>query len=316
MDGGSPATDGGTDAGTSVPFSAANWNIEWFGETTQGPSDEALQLSNAQYVISSAGMDFWALQEVVSPAAFDALKQQLPGYDGFLASDASRVSAGSSYYTVDEQKLAVLFRSDVVSVRRAEVILTAYNYDFASRPPLRVDLSVTRNGTRVDLVAILLHLKAFSASADYSRRLSAAAALKSYLDTYLPNTPVLVLGDWNDDVDVSISYDSTAGAYRDTPFQNFLDASPTYSFLTRPLSLAGVRSTVSGSQFIDHQLATRPLAPALLGDSPQVLRPAVPSYGTTTSDHYPVLSRFELGRVGGLQAPFPEAASEPAPPGP
>lgn len=293
VDGGS--LDGGVDAGVdggTVAFSAANWNVEWFGDPVEGPVDDGLQLENVRRVVADTGADFWALAEVVDTADFEELRRQLPGYEGFVASDPVRVPGGSSWYSADEQKLAVLFRSGVVSVRRAEVILTAYNYDFAGRPPLRVDLSVSRNGTSVDLVAILLHLKAFSTLEDYQRRQSASAALKSYLDSELPTERVLVLGDWNDDVDRSTV--RVDGGYLETPFRNFLSAPAAWTFLTAPLSEARQRTTVSGSEFIDHQLASNELVGGYVADSAVVIRPAIPGYGNTTSDHYPVLSRYEL----------------------
>jgi endonuclease/exonuclease/phosphatase family metal-dependent hydrolase len=280
---------------TSLAFSAANWNLEWFGDTGQGPSDEALQLRNVQQVIATTDADFWGLQEVVDSAQFDALKRQLPGYDGFIANDASVVS-GASYYGATDQKLAVLFRSDVVRVLDKRLILTSSAYAFGGRPPLQLKLRVTRSGRGADLTVIVLHMKAYADSESYSRRKSAASALKSYLDTQSATTPVLVLGDWNDDVDVSIVRDSSSGTYLPTPYQGFVDNAASYTFATRPLALAGQSSTVkaTNTEFIDHQLLGGKLATSLVKDSTQVLHPDtyISRYGVTTTDHYPVLSRF------------------------
>jgi exonuclease III len=189
----------------------------------------------------------------------------------------------------------------VVTVRNKQLILTANNYDFGTRPPLRVDFTVTRNGASVNLVAIVLHMKAQTSSTDtdsYNRRYNAAQALKSYLDTQLPTTPFIVLGDWNDDVDVSILKDSTStsGAYLPTPYQSFVDDSADYTFVTRPLSLANVRSTVSNTQFIDHQLVSNELLTSYVSNSAQAVRPDtyISSYKSTTTDHYPVFSRFSF----------------------
>ncbi|SEU25019.1 putative Ig domain-containing protein [Stigmatella erecta] len=290
-DSGTP--DGGTpDAGSPFPLSVVNWNVEWFGSTTEGPSNDALQLSNVRAVIADAGVDFWALQEVVSASTLLQLKQALPGYDGFAANDA-RVIRGSSYYTASEQKPAVLFKSDTVQVRSAELILTAYDYEFAGRPPLQVSLRVTREGQSVDLTAIVLHMKAQTGGiADYNRRKAAGAALKQYLDSQQPTARVIVLGDWNDDVDVSI-YDS--GGYLPSPYENFVAVPNAYQFLTRPLSLQGVGSTVGWSSFIDHQLVTHALSGDYVSESTQVLYPSLPDYANTTSDHYPIQSRFDFG---------------------
>jgi endonuclease/exonuclease/phosphatase family metal-dependent hydrolase len=296
-DGGSP-DGGGTDGGTSVPLRVGNWNIEWFGSPTEGPTDEQLQLDNARTVLASAEVDFWGLAEIVSTEHFNALKQLMPGYQGFLANDTQWVSSGWWHYTTNEQKVGVLFRSDTVQVLSAEVILTDYDYQFASRPPLRVDLRFTRNGVTVDLVAIVLHLKATTNAppTDYQRRKDASLLLQQYLDTNLPTARVLVVGDWNDDLDQSIVKDSSTGQYLETPFKNFLQAPADYTFTTLPLATSE-RSTVSYSSFIDHQLTSNELAEDYVPHSAYALKPALTNYGITTSDHYPVISRFDFGHL-------------------
>lgn len=297
-DGGSPDGGSGSDGGTSVPLRVGNWNIEWFGSTTEGPTNEQLQLNNARTVLASVDVDFWGLAEIVDTAHFNALKQQLPGYQGFLANDSQWVSNNWWYYSTNEQKVGVLFRTGAVQVLNAEVILTQYDYEFAGRPPLRVDLRFTRNGVTVDLVAIVLHLKATvsAPTADYQRRKDASLALQQYLDTYLPTARVMVVGDWNDDLDRSIVKDPNTGQYLETPFKNFLDAPAAYSFTTLPLA-ATERSTVSYSSFIDHQLTSNELAEDFVPNSAYVLKPALTNYGITTSDHYPVISRFDFGHL-------------------
>jgi endonuclease/exonuclease/phosphatase family metal-dependent hydrolase len=293
---GSDNPDGGSnpDGGGAFPLQVGNWNIEFFGDTNQGPTDEQLQLENVRTVLSGAGADFWGLQEIVDVNAFNTLKQGLPEYDGFVANDPL-VKYGATYYSTGEQKVAVLYKSSVVQVLNREVILGSEDYNFGYRPPLRVDLRVTRNGASVELVAIVLHMKALTTVSDYNRRQAAGVALKQYLDTVLPTARVLVLGDWNDDLD-----SSTVSGYP-TPYQNFLDAPADYTFVTQPLS--SVSSTVRFPAFIDHQLVTNELAESYVSNSAMVLRPAIPNYGTTTSDHYPILSRFDFGEPERLEGP-------------
>ena len=298
-DGGSP--DGGPPPTSTFPLSVANWNIEWFGDTSFGPEDEQLQLANAQAVIADAGADIWGLGEIVDTAHFNQLKAQLPGYDGFLADDAMRVSSGTGYYHSAEQKLGVLFRSDVVQVLRADVVLGEHDYDFGGRPPLRVDVRVTRDGASVDVTVLVLHLKALTTTEDYERRLAAGGWLKSYLDAQLPTQRVLVVGDWNDDVDQSTTTDPATGQRRDTPFRNFVNDTVRYRFTTEALSLAGVGSTVGRNTFIDHQLASNEMAAAYITNSAKVIRPAITGYRDNTSDHYPVLSSFNFGQGGTRQ---------------
>jgi endonuclease/exonuclease/phosphatase family metal-dependent hydrolase len=296
-------TDGGTtDAGISFPLEVANWNVEWFGSTLNGPTDETLQLNNVRTVIQEVGADIWGLTELVDVNQFNALKAGLPGYEGFVASDPS-VGSGGTHYAPDEQKVGLLYKSGLVSVKHAEVILGANSGDFAGRPPLRVDLRVTRGGTSLDLVAIVLHMKANGTEADYTLRKAAGVALKQYLDTQLPDSRVIVLGDWNDDVDVSITKDSQTLNYLDSPYQNFVDAPAAYAFPTRPLSLGNMGSSVGSTNVIDHQLVSNELAVSHVSNSTRVVHPNIASYGDTTSDHYPVVSRFDLAQVTAPPAP-------------
>lgn len=288
--------DGGPPAST-LPLSVGNWNIEWFGDTTYGPADEPLQLSNTQAVLADAGVDFWGLGEIVSTAQFNELKARLPGYDGFLADDSTRVSSGTGYYTPTEQKLGVLFKQDVVRVLKAEVVLGSQDFDFAGRPPLRVDLRITRNGSSVDVTALVVHLKALAGTEEYQRRQAAAGWLKSYLDTNLPTQRAMVIGDWNDDVDVSTTTDPATQQKYDTPFRNFVNDTANYTFVTQAMSLNGVGSTVGRTTFIDHQLVTNELAVNYVANSARVIKPNIPSYSSSTSDHYPVVSQYDFGQA-------------------
>lgn len=302
--------DGGPAEG-NFPLSVGNWNIEWFGDTQNGPTNEPLQLTNAQAVLADAGVDFWGLAEIVSTAHFNELKARLPGYDGFLADDSSRVSSGTSYYGANDQKIGVLFKSDVVEVLRADVVLLNSSYDFGGRPPLRLDLRIRReDGTRVDVTALVLHMKAYTGEQDYARRQSAGRALKDYLDQRLPTQRVMVIGDWNDDVDESTATNPATGRRFDSPYQNFVSDTASYVFTTEALSRAGVGSTASRSTFIDHQLVSNELWESYIPNSTRVLRPDISGFRNNTSDHYPIISRFNFGQPdtggpgdGGTQYP-------------
>jgi exonuclease III len=293
--------DGGPRPAT-FPMAVANWNIEWFGDPMSDPADDALQLTNVQAVIADAGADVWGLAEIVSTEQFNELKNRLPGYDGFLANDSSRVSSGSSYYWSGEQKLGVLFKSDAVRVLQAAVVLTQYDDEFAGRPPLRVDLRVTRDGSSVDMTLLVVHLKATTSSNpqdDYNRRKAAAAELKSYLDTQLPSQRVMVVGDWNDDVDVSTV------SSQDTPFRNFVNDTGNYTFTTQALSLDNIGSTTSRRSFLDHQLASNEMIASYVPNSTVVIRPQITGYRDNTSDHFPILSRFDFGQGKALKLTAP-----------
>ncbi|MFY2563552.1 lamin tail domain-containing protein [Corallococcus terminator] len=287
--------DGGTP--TSFPLSVGNWNIEWFGSPTESPADDALQLANVTTVLTDTKVDVWGLGEMVNTTEFNKLKSNLGSYSGFLANDPS-VTSGSNYYSFNEQKVGLLYRTGLVEVRQAQIVLGEYDYDFASRPPLRVDLRITRGTSSVDLTVLVLHMKAMATADDYARRLAAGQHLKEYLDFNLPTQRVMVVGDWNDDVDESTTTNpGTGGQKFDTPYRDFVNDTARYTFVTQAMSLDGVASTVSYSTFIDHQLVSNEMLANYVPNSAAVIRPAITSYGSTTSDHYPIVSRYNFGQV-------------------
>jgi hypothetical protein len=276
--------------GTESTLDVASWNIEWFGSTTNGPTNETLQLANSRDIIGGADMDVWGVAEIVDQAHWNSLESQLAGYTGFLASE-SVVTGGSASYGATEQKVGILYKSSVATLLGAKIILTAYDSDFAGRPPLEVKLRVALNGETEDVVFIVMHGKAFNDLTSWQRRANASAALKSYLDATYPTQKVFVVGDYNDDVDTSI----TSG--QASPYKNFVDDAARYTFPTAALSAAGISSTTSYTDMIDHHLNSNEAAATYVPGSAQVYRvdSYVPSYDASTSDHYPVLSRYTFG---------------------
>ena len=278
--------------GTASTFDVATWNIEWFGATGNGPTDEALQRANARDVIAGTDLDLWGVQEIVSATQFGQLVADLPGYAGLLASD---VNGGSSYYTAGEQKVGIIYKTAVATVVNAQVICTASAYEFGGRPPLEVRLEVTVGDATLDVYFITMHAKALSDTTSYDRRLKGSLALKSYLDTTRANDFVIVAGDFNDDVDTSIT------SKKSSPYQNFVNDSADYLFPTKVLSDMGIRSTLSGTQMIDHHLITNELFPLYMTGSAEAYRvdQYFSSYSSTTSDHLPIITRYNVGTDGG-----------------
>ena len=80
--------------GGATTLDIASWNIEWFGDTGNGPTNETLQLQNARAVIAGADFDIWGVAEIVSLAQWNSLKAQLPGYAGFLAKEPNVIFPG------------------------------------------------------------------------------------------------------------------------------------------------------------------------------------------------------------------------------
>src|SRR5262245_8937547 len=286
--------------GTSTTLDIASWNIEWFGDTSNGPTNEALQLQNARDVIGGADLDIWGVAEIVSLTQWNSLKAQLSGYAGFIAKEPNVVNGAAFYsgFNNTEQNVGILYKTSIATVTDARVILTANDFDFGGRPPLQVKLSVSLNGATENVVVIILHAKCCSDSDSWTRRRNAAIALKSYLDTNFPTQKVWVIGDFNDDVDTSITPEHAS------PYANFVNDTARYRFPTKALSDAGISSTTGFPDTIDHHLNSNEANATYVAGSVEVFRvdSFIPNYGATTGDHYPVLSRYTFGGGGGAPA--------------
>ena len=276
--------------GTASTLDVATWNVLYFGAPNQGPRDEVLQLARVRDVIRGTDADLWGVQEVTSATAFAALLSELPGYAGLLVNDTS-VASGTDFYTGGEQKVGIIYKTSVVEVTGAQVVLTDFDYQFAGRPPLQVQVRLTLGGTAREAVVIVLHAKATAEAASWERRMAGAIALKDYIDAVWPNDLVLIPGDWNDDVDESI----TLG--RDTPYRPLVDAAPDWVYPTAELSAAGLTSILGYDDVIDHILASDEVMASYEAGSAMVYRvdEYIPDYDDTTSDHLPVLVRFRPG---------------------
>jgi endonuclease/exonuclease/phosphatase family metal-dependent hydrolase len=210
----------------------------------------------------------------------------LPTKHAVLATEAEQ---GRAFYADDEQKVGLIM-SERFTVERARLILTDRVLDFAGRPPLEVQLSFEEAGQARTLVVIVVHLKASEDKTSYNLRLRSAQALKDYLNTEHPTRGVAVIGDFNDDLTSSITY------LEWSPFRLLQDEPEKLRFVTKPLSDARESTTVGYGRPIDHHLVTNELAAHYIEGSARVLRldKAIARYGETTSDHFPVLSRYDL----------------------
>lgn len=270
--------------GTDSTLDIACWNMEWFGDASNGPANDGLQFSNAQKILYQTGIDVWAVEEMSNETYFSNLSSQLPDYG----------SVNSTFSWT--QKMALFWNKNRFSLLSSQHILTDKNYDFASRPPLLAVLQ-TKADTGLfytdTLYVIVVHLKANSESdfngrlQSYNRRKNSAGWLKNYVETNLTGKKYLIIGDWNDDLNTSI-FDNTY----ETPFKNLLDAG--YTFVTKPLSDAGKKTHTLG-RMIDHILVSQEMKSFYVENSAAVFdNPGayILNYSSTTSDHYPVYAQF------------------------
>jgi len=228
--------------GNDTILDIGEWNIEWFGDTGYGPTDETLQFNNVKAVIEKTDLDVLALEEMSNPASFISLTNSLPNYS----------SVNSTFSQT--QKMCLFYKKNMFNFINAEHILASSNYDFASRQPLMVSLATKGDSLNIDtMYFVVVHLKANSDATaarkleSYNRRKRASDALKIYIETTLLNKKYFILGDWNDRLDYSIH-----NGIDTTPFKQLLDAK--YNFTTKPLADAGKSSYAFINGFIDHML--------------------------------------------------------------
>lgn len=279
--------------GSGATLDVATWNIEWFG-ASNGPSNDALQLSNVKAVIEQSAIDLWALQELADQEDFDALLDMLgDNYDGVRADN----DCGTSF----EQRIGFIWKTDLFTIQRLQPILTSSCFEFAQRLPLQLDARIALPDTTVEITFITVHMKATGDNDSYNRRVAASGLLKNQLDFLLRTTPVVVLGDFNDELGRSIS------SGRTSPYVNFLDDPEDYAFTTLPLdqqnlaTFCGSSSACTSGSTLDHILLTDELFDAYMADSGDrfiELTSSINNYVNTTSDHLPVIARFYFDDTG------------------
>jgi hypothetical protein len=289
-----------------------NWNIEWFGHTGNGPTDEAKQKANVIKVMKSINADIYCLGEIVNTTALADVAQQIGvdanEYGYFVSTYGSYAQNTSDPDYANAQKLAFVYRKSIISPigTPAGLLYTTnesdavFNYWASGRFPYEMKANVTLNGITKQVNFIMIHAKAETSSGSYTRRKNAAIALKSYLDTNEDTDNFIILGDYNDDLDATISTASEAGAdYPKSSYQVWLDDNAKYSSPTLPLSQSGKKSTVSYNDVIDHVTLSNEMKENYVNGSAQILTSVTgvvspDNYGSTTSDHYPVFTRYSF----------------------
>ena len=293
------------DAGSDRTLDIATWNIEWMGDPNNGPSDDAQQIRNVADIINGSGIDLWAMQEVVMSSHTANLENLIPAYwDGHIATESG------------QQRIAFMWDTRVLQLRSVTHILQSFSSDFAGRPPLKAEFTVTLPDTSFIATFITVHMKAFGDQESWQRRVEAAKRLKNHIDfTTLASQPVFLLGDFNDEL--------TASTYngQPSPYRPFLDDPADYTVLTWPLEQAGGSSFQSGS-FLDHIVVTNEADAMWLPGSTRVMTNLVTvnSFYARTSDHLPVMASFGpatvtsretaiLPRSANLTAVYPNPAN-------
>ncbi|MDO7884532.1 T9SS-dependent choice-of-anchor J family protein [Hymenobacter cheonanensis] len=285
-----------------------NWNMEWFGSDPAsglGPKDKDLQNANATKIINALKADVYALVEVVDTMRLRNIVAGMPGYAYRVGDFGSYADNRQDPDYAGAQKLAFVYRTSVVSNPKFSVPFRSaqadgkadFTYWSSGRFPFQMTADVTLNGVTKPVTFVAIHAKANTSptATAYDRRKNSADELKAYLDANYAGTNVIVLGDFNDDLDQTIT---TGLATTVTSYSAFTNDAANYPSPTlQELSLTGKKSTVSYSDVIDHVVTTKSFYSYYIKGTTEVqtsIAATVPNYGNTTSDHYPVLTRYSF----------------------
>jgi hypothetical protein len=294
------------------------WNVEWLGNTTLtpsplGPTNDAQQMTNALSVLNTVKSDIFCVEEVCDHKQFIArVKTDMPRYKTRCQTkyyshfyDTPEVTTNATTFS---QKVCFVYDSTVVTmVDTISLLADFYTYpanNWASgRLPFMFIGNVKIGNVTKQIHFVGLHAKSGSALADYNRRKQDVIDLKAKLDAVYSSANIIMLGDYNDDLDTSIA------ASQPSSYKNFVIDNVNYKQISRALSLCGVSSTAKYPDIIDHFLMSNEFGvipvtgpnpvPSISGiyyfdKSINVSRPIsyVANYTTAMSDHYPVNARF------------------------
>jgi hypothetical protein len=284
-----------------------NWNLEWFAGTN-GPTDNVKQKLNAIKIMKTLDADIYCIAEVVDTLAFKEVAEQIgtttSEYGYFVSPFTTSASSTASGNYKNGQKLGFIYRKSVITpITTRGLLFTTSSSDPAyaawssGRFPFEMQANVTLNGIIKKINFIVIHAKAETSTGSYTKRKDGATLLKSFLDANEPNDNFILLGDFNDDLDQTISTQAEAGAdYPSSSYKIIVDDASRYFPVTLPLSVAGKKSIVGYNDVVDHAIVSNEMKDFYISNSSDVLNNVTaaisPDNYNTVSDHYPILSRY------------------------
>lgn len=258
------------------------WNLEWYGVSDEGPKNEDLQTQNFLTVLDQLHADLYAFEEIGNERALNRLVKNMSGYKGVIAKNMVR-----------DQKTAFVYNAKVIDPISHGLIESGQDYhNWASgRFPFYFEFNYHTEQKTYTFFAVVIHAKCCPDKESYDRRKGAAKDLYDFLSLQKPNANLIVLGDFNDDMDTSI-YQSS-----ESPYIPFLNDVQNYKVVSKIISDKHQGTTVKYEDAVDHIIISNELFEEYVPNSAKVMTEAaklIKNYGETTSDHYPVGAKFDL----------------------
>lgn len=311
LPGTSPYLGGGLDIPLEETLDIMTWNMEFFGSTLPGfgPADVKLQMQNALRILQDSRPDLIAVQEISDLKLLEELITLLPGYD-LQCSDRFSRSFEKPDPTFPPQRLCFMYNREVIELISNRPLFetfydevrtgiedalkdyptgTASSFWASGRLPYLLEVDATIQGKKERIIFINIHAKSGATSIDLNRKRYDIQVLKDSLDIFYAEKNIVLLGDYNDDLDESIGGGTST-------YEVLLQES-NYKGISLSLSKAGLRSYMYHDQMIDHIILSKELFDNYLEGSAHLYIPfnAIANYAHTTSDHLPVLARLVPG---------------------
>jgi len=294
-----------------LPSSTVNvstWNLNYFGTSQRwyGPADKSQQTDNIKTILPRLHSDVYALQGVVNDSLLAAVVSAMPGY-AHVISNYGSLSNPSDPNHVDSASVSRLaFVYNTARVRNVQTTALLSNgvntagdvgspgyVNWASgRFPfmLTADVDVSdSNGNTITKKIRFINVHASDNSNPvngYNQRVSAAYALDTLIKNNYSGDNVIILGDFNDDLNHSV-----VSGLDTTSFRAFIADSAYYQFPTKVLSQQQQRSNANFPGVTSNMIVNDPMSLWYLPSSALVLPEVsgeVPAYTETTAGNYPV----------------------------
>jgi len=241
------------------------WNIEQF-------SSSNTNTATVTDIIKVMDADIIGVQEISSITDFNAMVAAIDGWEAVIVNLSGGLNTG------------YLYKSSEITLNGS--LTTIYNDNSSAfpRPPV---VGTFTHVSGLQFTIMNLHLKCCGGADNENRRREASELLKLYIDQNLSTVAVLVVGDYNDELqDVGSS----------NVFKVFIDDPNNYLFA----DMAIANGTDANWSFpgwpshLDHILMTNELFDRWESTSTLKLDDCRDSYEAAVSDHRPVMARFNV----------------------
>ena len=263
--------------GDDNTFDVITWNLENF------PKVDGTTENYVSNIILELESEIIGFQEINDISAFNDMMENTPGYTGYVLD--------ANYGGIN---LGFAVKNDLTVIDDYAILSSSnYDYTFAGRPPYLIN--VEKNNIEYYIINIHLkccgdgYLNTANFSDEENRRLTALNYIKSYIDNNLSNQNVLVIGDYNDELD---------DGNDNNVFQNFIDDNDNYLFADMSIATGNPQnfSFPNWPSHIDHILITNELFDEFNSNESNIATIQVDnyisggfiSYDELITDHMPV----------------------------